>query len=561
MSGILVDSFGQEGVEGEFVTDPAVVERVSIAAGIMPESILKELKRFSLREKLAKDFNPEQPRGEDGKWSAGGVGYVRVRQPGLKGKTKKKPNATPAFFQEKPEHIAREEGRVTAASGSKSFHVSRLNRLAEVAGFEDMASDKKDSDEEVNEKTEKAIQRMTKNLLQVASLVTPERGKSAAQWYPKANEICANTAVAAGVHPDVSTAVMAVLSPGTEWGANMAMHRAVMDMHTKNPPISSEDIQRANDMALVVTKGSAKPISSEPANFRDLPTDLQARVIRYKNDVQRNGGALQDDNFLSPIDPEDPELKRPLTKKSGERASLRWQTYDNIEKACSILQDQSYENVNRSLGNAPKVRSFYNNIRDCKDQNLDVTIDTHAIGAALGLPVGVSSLEIATGKRTRTSKTRPKDGSEPKEIKPSLPVEARAVAILGGISDTASDNYGAYALGVEAYRRVAEDPAFRAKFGDVSPAQVQSILWVGWKDAWPSEVRGDSLGPVRAIMRNQEASQEEKSTLVERVRRNAIEASNDSDKKVNHGTLTNGLPPWVMASVQNSAKIIDRYKD
>jgi hypothetical protein len=43
------------------------------------------------------------------------------------------------------------------------------------------------------------------------------------------------------------------------------------------------------------------------------------------------------------------------------------------------------------------VRSFYNNILDPDSPNDDVTVDTHAIGAAWMMPIGGSSTQVVQG--------------------------------------------------------------------------------------------------------------------------------------------------------------------
>lgn len=96
------------------------------------------------------------------------------------------------------------------------------------------------------------------------------------------------------------------------------------------------------------------------------------------------------------------------------------------------------ENVHKQLGYQHKVRNFYNNIIDPHSPKGDVTIDTHAVGAAHLSPVGLSSEEVLHN--------------------------------FGGPSNANQGLNGTYPLYAEAYRRAA------AKVG-LRPRELPSITW------------------------------------------------------------------------------------
>ena len=61
-----------------------------------------------------------------------------------------------------------------------------------------------------------------------------------------------------------------------------------------------------------------------------------------------------------------------------------WNSNVMIKNAIIALESNGDKAIiSGALGDAHKVRSFYNNIVDPNSKNGDVTIDTHAVGALL----------------------------------------------------------------------------------------------------------------------------------------------------------------------------------
>lgn len=118
--------------------------------------------------------------------------------------------------------------------------------------------------------------------------------------------------------------------------------------------------------------------------------------------------------------------------------SLRWGSYPTIEKAISVYENGTQENVHHQIGKAHKVRNFYNNLFDPSNVNA-TTIDTHAIAAALLMPLSASDPAVGWG-------------------------------LGSGVSDSNLGLHGGYAILFEAYKRIAD------KLG-VLPREMQSITW------------------------------------------------------------------------------------
>ena len=64
-------------------------------------------------------------------------------------------------------------------------------------------------------------------------------------------------------------------------------------------------------------------------------------------------------------------------------------------KGVQVLRDGSLESVSLSLGDAHKVRNFYNNIVAPDSQLGEVTIDTHAVAAAVFKPLSAKGYEVS----------------------------------------------------------------------------------------------------------------------------------------------------------------------
>jgi hypothetical protein len=120
------------------------------------------------------------------------------------------------------------------------------------------------------------------------------------------------------------------------------------------------------------------------------------------------------------------------------------------------------ESPNQVL-NGHKVRSFYNNIRDPRNEYDDVTVDSHAFSIAMGKKYGSGSDEYAYFAGSNWKGTN------------FSPVSSRPQGVSG--------LYPAFA---DSYRRVGQ------KYG-LSARQVQAITWVQWRKDNPDNVRGAQM--------------------------------------------------------------------
>ena len=309
-------------------------------------------------------------------------------------------------------------------------------------------------------KPEKVISRFVDmvmdNLLHLYDSVDPQIRERSKLWYVGARKIALEYAEKYGFSPQAVAATMAATSPQTDWYKNVDRARRILEtVRNEQDTIFSEEmaahtIKNASKTDKPTISAIANSIIGKP--FKELNQIQQAYFIRSFDELNR-GRTYQ---IISP----EGEFIGPARKDDGEIDQYSWLSYNQITKALSALSDDSKANISNTMGEAHKIRNFYNNILLPFLDTDAVTIDTHAVAAGLLRPLASKDLEVYNML-----------GSKPKG-KSFASIKNSTVAGVKGL-------YGIYA---EAYRKAA-------KARGVLPREMQSITWEAIRGLYPKEIK------------------------------------------------------------------------
>jgi hypothetical protein len=330
-------------------------------------------------------------------------------------------------------------------------------------------------------KYEKLVEYIKNNLIALHNKFPEDLRAQATLWYDGARKIAENLAQRYDLTAEQVGGILAVLSPQKQWFMNIAQAEQVIhtmkfyqDFKLEGADIDSEiesiikgtDKKDRADRRKILNKLKGKTIKQlrkESDYLAGWAVRLisQAKYGRYYNVVNPDGTILGFD-----------------AKQDGDPRKNSWGSIAEIEKAMSIMDNSSLDNISEKLGDQHKVRNFYNNIVAPNSPYGDATIDTHAVAAGLLMPLGASAIEV----KHNFGQKMPSSGAS-------------------GIS-------GNYHMYLEAYRRAAKELG-------IQPRQMQSITWEAIRLLYPSELRTkDSIDKATKIHNNANNEQEARDTIL-----------------------------------------------
>jgi hypothetical protein len=289
------------------------------------------------------------------------------------------------------------------------------------------------------------VDHVVDNLLYLHDQVRPEVRNRSKLWYDGARNITEKWNQQYGNDKQSIAAALASLSPQKDWFMNVDLARRMLDIY-KDQSGFAFDKAMAKKYIQLFEKGIGKKKATEIAEamvgktLNELQSDFeQAAFIRSYDEVYNP----REYQIVSP----EGDFIGLAKSLDGVNKKVAWGSMTEISKAVKVLRNPSKESISTALGNAHKIRNFYNNILLPNADEFSVTIDTHAIAAALLRPLAGADLEVANNF-----------GSKPKGAKRSIKNSS-----VKGISGT----YGIYA---DAYRKAAEARG-------ILPREMQSITW------------------------------------------------------------------------------------
>jgi hypothetical protein len=231
-------------------------------------------------------------------------------------------------------------------------------------------------------------------------------------WYPGGHRIANEIAARTGITGDQAAALIASQSPSKEWPQNIDLAQRLADywqtFRETNPAYGPEhfkqfrDNQRlaadewvktwklTGDRELAYRSNMRGRIADAKryvgTRWEDLPLEQRAQLIRTHSELH--------DPQSYPIYAPEGTISHPIAMKAdGTPRKLVWQSYPNLTRGLSILEDGSVENLSRQLGEGHKVRSFFNNLNVPADPR-SATVDTHHVGLSHLQPMGGQAPEV-----------------------------------------------------------------------------------------------------------------------------------------------------------------------
>jgi len=248
---------------------------------------------------------------------------------------------------------------------------------------------------------------MVQNLLWLHDLVPTDLRARAKLWYEGAHKMNAELADKYALAHKQADAVVAVLSPQKDWFMNVSLAERTMAIMKDRQyeawtPAMTRFVESYHAAAPLGDDGRRELLKAayrlEGQVLADMNVEDAARFVRVFDEayherayrlVTPEGGFLDYARFGVK---EEADLFGPTV---GNLGAVAWGSFGTIEKAVSVIRDGSDANIETQLGHAVKVHSFYQNMVDPHNAEGHVTIDTHAVAAALLRSLSGNSQEVA----------------------------------------------------------------------------------------------------------------------------------------------------------------------
>lgn len=348
------------------------------------------------------------------------------------------------------------------------------------------------------ETAEQTLKRFKKhvieNLLWLHDSMEPGLRSRAKLWYDGARVIADDLAAKYDLPDTTVAAVMAGLSPQKDWFQNVSLAERVIDIvkTQQNTVFDSNMLSHARTRP-ALAKYDLILQAMEDVAFKDLNKIDFANVLARKHNeinaglyskaqiemMNKNGvGTLAKAIFVRVYDevnnqrsfniitPEGQKAGPVLTSK-GVESKVAWNGFTDIGKAITAIEDGTKETIDTLLGSYHKVRNFYNNILSPKSTDGSVTMDTHAIAAALLRALAGTADEVSHNFGTLATKNSGKTGVQ-----------------------------GLYAVYADAYREAA-------KMRGILPREMQSITWEAVRGLYKAKFKAQdkNVNAIDAIWR------------------------------------------------------------
>jgi hypothetical protein len=301
------------------------------------------------------------------------------------------------------------------------------------------------------------IQHAEENLLWLFDQVPESTRQRSKMWYVGANKIANDWAKKYNIPVACVAGALAALSPQTDWYKNVSYAERHLDILKGEKGIYHNfRYSKEMDEAYMRRKAFHKP------EFSSIRTLLQGKTLaeidalpELNSEAKTAAKALWIHLYDGAYHNKQYHLVMPegdfgdlARKRDGAPTQAGFMTTSSSEKAIIAIESNgNMDIISHAMGDKHKVRNFFNNIYNPHSPDGDVTIDTHAVAAALLRPLSGAAIEVKHNLDTSVDKGE----------------EAAGRSAATGVG-------GTYAFYAEAYRRAA-------KKRGVEPREMQSITW------------------------------------------------------------------------------------
>ena len=306
---------------------------------------------------------------------------------------------------------------------------------------------------------EQFIEHVKDNLIWLHNRVPPKTRVRSQLWYDGGRKIVEAWTSKYDL-PDTSIAgVLAALSPQKDWYVNASLAERVLDtITTKSNHVFDAKMASKMEEMFPGPKYAALRAGVAGKRLSDVATPHEkAMWVRLYDEAHYDRGhrvVLPEGGFGDWV-----------KNLDGSRSGTAWGSLISIRQAIVAAESGGDRVIlTQAMGSRHKVRNFYNNLLDPNSPMGDVTIDTHAVAAALIRPLSGTSTEVAHNLGT------------------GLPVAKQPKGWKGVKNSSVDGVQGTYALYAEAYRRAAKELGLQ-------PRQVQSITWEAVRGLFPKEFK------------------------------------------------------------------------
>ena len=307
------------------------------------------------------------------------------------------------------------------------------------------------------------------NLTWLYSQMDPEVREISKQWYDGARKLTDKWSKRYGLEPRQVAAVIANLSPQKDWFINMSLAERILDIQADRQNFKSTREMDEKFRSIVSP-------TKDPDTYRIWNKIKDATLGEVPNRVDPAEAILAESVWIRMFDeahnPRSYRAMRPtgqildfVRNDDGTKSKVAWGSFVEIGKAVRATKTADIQVISQTLGEAHKVRNFYNNIVSPNSKLGEVTIDTHAVAAALFKPLSGKGFEVYHNLGT-------------------TPEKGKVVGMPAGVVRRGAGNsgvrgiLGTYGIYADAYREAAKDLG-------ILPRELQSITWEKVRAIYP----------------------------------------------------------------------------